>query len=155
MLKTEFRLSFASDVYLDQANHLRNRIAAILERQDFGSLTILFSSEGGSTDQSLALYNFITGLPVPVHMHAIGRLRKRLSPCFPGWTKTDCRELDPFFLPRIRLGFHWQANTSSASMKRSSVFAATSRWRERLSRLAQRQVPRCSMLWTGLPPPQF
>ena len=104
--KSEYRLSFASDVYLDQANHLRNRIAAIiLERQDFGSLTVLFSSEGGSTDQSLALYNFIVGLPVPVHMHAIGHVGSASVPVFLGGQRRTAASLTRFFFHEYDWGF--------------------------------------------------
>jgi toxin ParE1/3/4 len=70
-VKTEYRLAFGININLDSANNLRGRIAAILERGDFGSLTILFSSEGGSTDHSLELFNFISQLPVAIHAIAM------------------------------------------------------------------------------------
>jgi hypothetical protein len=63
-VRTEYRLAFGVDIRIDSADKLRGRIATILERGDFGSLTILFSSEGGSTDHSLELFNFISQLPV-------------------------------------------------------------------------------------------
>jgi len=53
-VKAEYRLIFGVNINIETANNLRSRIATILERGDFGSLTILFSSEGGSTDHSLA-----------------------------------------------------------------------------------------------------
>jgi hypothetical protein len=57
--QTEYRIVFPDSVTIDTANILRSRIVGALSQQDFGSLTILFSSEGGSTDQSMSLYNFI------------------------------------------------------------------------------------------------
>ena len=72
--KVEYRLGFGGDINLHGANNLRGAICQILERADFGSLVIMFSSDGGSTDQSLALYNFISQLPVPVRMHAMGHV---------------------------------------------------------------------------------
>jgi len=80
--KTEYRLTFASYVDLKEANNLRSRIATILERPDFGALTILFSSEGGSTDQSLSLFNFITDLRISIHMHAVGHVGSASVPVF-------------------------------------------------------------------------
>jgi hypothetical protein len=43
----EYRLIFNGSVYELQANALRHRIAAIAEKSDFQSLTLVFSSEGG------------------------------------------------------------------------------------------------------------
>jgi hypothetical protein len=57
---TLFRLSFNGSIYEPQANAFRARIVQILERPDCDSLTVMFSSEGGSTDQGQALYNFRT-----------------------------------------------------------------------------------------------
>ena len=79
---TEYRLVFGVDIYSEAVNNLRARIADIIERDDFGALTILFSSEGGSTDNSLALFNFLTQLPVPVHMHAMGHIGSAAVPVF-------------------------------------------------------------------------
>ena len=73
-IKTEYRLTFGVNINLESANLLRHRIATILERGDFGSLTILFSSDGGSTDHSLELFNFISQLPVEIHMHGMGHI---------------------------------------------------------------------------------
>jgi ATP-dependent protease ClpP protease subunit len=95
--KLEYRLAFASDISLDTANNLRSRIAEILERPDFGALTILFSSEGGSTDQSLALYNYITELSVPVHMHAVGHVGSSSVPVFLAADNRTCASHARFF----------------------------------------------------------
>ena len=103
--KTEYRLAFARDIYVNEANDLKARICQILERQDFGSIVILFSSDGGSTDQALSLFNFIRGLPVPVHMHAVGHVGSVAIPVFlSGCTRTS----DPitrFFFHEYDWGF--------------------------------------------------
>jgi ATP-dependent protease ClpP protease subunit len=96
-LKVEYRLTFASDISLDTANSLRSRIAEILEQSDFGALTILFSSEGGSCDQSLALYNYISALPVPVQMHAMGHVGSASVPVFLASRKRTCARHARFF----------------------------------------------------------
>jgi ATP-dependent protease ClpP protease subunit len=95
--KLEYRLAFASDISLETANNLRARIAEVLERPDFGTLTILFSSEGGATDQSLALHNYITGLPVPVHMHAGGHVGSASVPIFLAAENRSCAVHARFF----------------------------------------------------------
>jgi ATP-dependent protease ClpP protease subunit len=81
-MPTEYRLCFAGDINLDRASNFRARIADILGRPDFGALTILYSGEGGSTDQSVALYNYIRSLPVAVHMHGIGHIGSAAIPVF-------------------------------------------------------------------------
>ena len=104
-LKTEYRLSFASGLTIETSNHLRTRIATILEQPNFGSLTLLFSSEGGSTDQSLALYNFLRLLPVPIHMHAVGHVGSAAIPLFLGAEKRTCEENARFFFHEYDWGF--------------------------------------------------
>lgn len=69
-----FRLTFSDAISNQSCNHFKNRVATMLERPDFGSLTVLFSSEGGSTDQSISLYNFIRQLPVSISIHAVGHV---------------------------------------------------------------------------------
>src|SRR5580704_4056305 len=95
--KVEYRLTFASDITLDTANSLRSRIAEILEQPDFGALTILFSSEGGSCDQSLALYNYISALPVALQMHAMGHVGSASIPVFLATRKRTCARHARFF----------------------------------------------------------
>jgi ATP-dependent protease ClpP protease subunit len=90
---------------MDSANLLRNRIAQILERGDFGSLTILFSSEGGSTDYSLELFNFISQLPVNVHMHGMGHIGSSAVPVFLAGTKRTCSLFARFFFHQYDWSF--------------------------------------------------
>jgi ATP-dependent protease ClpP protease subunit len=103
--KTEFRLIYASGVDLNTANALRGRIATILERPDFGELTIIFSSEGGSTDQSLALFNLIARLPVPVHMHAAGHVGSASIPPFLAGSRRTSSPFSRFFFHEYDWGF--------------------------------------------------
>ncbi len=95
--KTEFWLTFSSNINSEQTTYLRTRIATILERKDFGSLVVLFSSDGGSTEQSLALHNFLIGLPVPVHMHAMGHIGSASIPVYLAGCKRTAAPLSRFF----------------------------------------------------------
>ncbi len=94
---TEHRLVFNGMIYEKQSNALRHRVAAILERPDFGSLTIVFSSDGGSTDEGFALYNFIRALPVPIHMHAAGHVGSMAVPVFLAGHERSCSPYARFF----------------------------------------------------------
>ena len=96
-VKTEYRFTFGAGIQIDTAIHIKARVATILEQADFGSLVIQFSSEGGSTDQSLALHNFIASLPVPVHMHAMGHVGSAAIPVFLAGAKRTCALLSRFF----------------------------------------------------------
>lgn len=100
-----YRLVFNGLFYEPSANALRNRIATILEKPDFESLSILLSSEGGSTDQGLALYNFIRALPVAIHMHAVGHVGSMAVPVFLAGHKRTCTPFSRFFFHAYDWGF--------------------------------------------------
>lgn len=100
-----YRLSFNGSLYEQQTNALRNRIAQIFERPDCESLTILFSSEGGSTDQGLALYNHIRALPRPITMHSVGHVGSMAVPVFLAGHKRTCTPFSRFFFHAYDWGF--------------------------------------------------
>lgn len=108
---TAFRLSFNGIIYEVQANALRSRIVQILERQDCESLTVLFASEGGNTDQSLSLYNFIRSLPVPIHIHAVGHVGSASIPVFVSGHKRTCTPHSRFFFHAYDWGFEGRQMT--------------------------------------------
>jgi ATP-dependent protease ClpP protease subunit len=105
MPKLEYRLVFASEINLQTANNLRSRIATILEQPDFGSLTVQFSSDGGSADQSIALYNFISALPVGIRMHAMGHVGSASVPVFLAADNRSCATYSRFFFHEYDWGF--------------------------------------------------
>ena len=104
--KIEYRLVFGSEINPDTANNLRRRICQILERPDFGALVIMFSSDGGSTGQALALFNFISQLPVPVRMHAVGHIGSAAIPVFLAGTRRTSSPLARFFFHEYDWGFN-------------------------------------------------
>jgi ATP-dependent protease ClpP protease subunit len=103
--KTEYRIVFANGIDLDTANILRMRVVGAMSQDDFGSLTILFSSEGGGTDQCLSLYNFVRELPIPVHMHAMGHVGSVAFPLFLAAEKRTAAENARFFMHEYDWGF--------------------------------------------------
>ena len=103
--KTEYRLAFGLGIDGESANRLRNGIADAIAKDDFGALTLLFSSGGGDTDHSLALYNFIQQLPVPVHMHGMGHIGSAAVPVFLAGGKRTCSPLARFFFHEYDWGF--------------------------------------------------
>jgi ATP-dependent protease ClpP protease subunit len=103
--KTEYRLAFGLGIDSDSASRLRNAVADALARPDFGSLTILFSSGGGSTAISLSLFNFINQLGVPVHMHSMGHVGSSAVPIFAAGTTRTCSPLARFFFHEYHLTF--------------------------------------------------
>jgi ATP-dependent protease ClpP protease subunit len=104
-VKTEYRLTFGVNINIDSANNLRGRIATILERGDFGSLVILFSSERGSTDHSLEHFNFISQLPVEIHIHGMGHIGSSAVPVFLAGTRRTCSTFARFFFHQYDWGF--------------------------------------------------
>ena len=103
--KVECRLGFGSEINEATANNLRSGICHLLSKEDFGSLTIMFSSDGGSTDQSLSLFNFITQLPVPVRMHAVGHVGSASIPVFLAGSIRTSSPLARFFFHEYDWGF--------------------------------------------------
>jgi ATP-dependent protease ClpP protease subunit len=106
-----YRLAFNGHFYSNSGNALRNRIAQIIEQPNHESLTILLSSEGGSTDEGLALYNFIRALPVPVHMHAVGHVGSMAIPVFLAGHKRTCSPFSRFFFHAYDWGFNGRQMT--------------------------------------------
>jgi ATP-dependent protease ClpP protease subunit len=96
---------FNGSIYEQQANALRTRVAQIIERPDFESLTIIFSSDGGSTDQGLALYNFFRALPITIHMHAAGHVGSMAIPVFLAGHRRTCTPFSRFFFHAYDWGF--------------------------------------------------
>jgi ATP-dependent protease ClpP protease subunit len=103
--KVEYRIVFANPINLDTGNILRSRIIGAMQQHDFGSITIQFSSEGGSSDQSMALYNFIRGLPTPIHMHAMGHVGSAAFPVFLAADKRTSAAHARFFIHEYDWGF--------------------------------------------------
>ena len=95
---TEYRLTFPHGINIDTANTLRTGIIEVMHQDDFGSLTILFSSSGGSTEQSISLYNFIRQIRTPIHMHAVGHVGSSAFPIFLAADKRTSAEHARFFL---------------------------------------------------------
>lgn len=92
-----YRLVFNGPVKPTPGNALRSRVAAALERDDFGTLTVVFSSEGGDTREGLSLYNFFRSLPVPVRMHAAGHVDSMGVPIFLAGQTRTCSPFSRFY----------------------------------------------------------
>ena len=101
----ELGISFNGPTDLQPTNKLKDRIAQVLEQANFKSLTVLFASEGGSTDQSLSLYNFIRSLPQPITMHAVGHVGSAAIPVFLAGHKRTCTPYSRFFFHAYDWGF--------------------------------------------------
>jgi ATP-dependent Clp protease, protease subunit len=92
-----YRLVFNGPMKATPGNALRARVASILDQDDFDSLTVLFSSEGGDTREGLSLYNFFRSLPRPVHMHASGHVESMGVPVFLSGTTRTCSPISRFY----------------------------------------------------------
>jgi ATP-dependent protease ClpP protease subunit len=102
---TKYLLSFNGMIYEKQTNALRDRIATVFEQKDYESLTVLFSSEGGSSIQGLSLYNFLRTLPRPIQFHAMGSVNSMAVPVFCGARKRTCATLARFSFHTYDYGF--------------------------------------------------
>src|SRR5271168_4185611 len=105
IIKMEYRLSFALPINQDTANYLRQAITNLMSRDNFGRLIVLFASEGGSTDQSLAIFNFLQCLPVPIRFHAVGHVGSAGIPVFLGASSRSSATLARFFFHQYDWSF--------------------------------------------------
>jgi ATP-dependent protease ClpP protease subunit len=98
---THYRLSFNGPIFEQQANALCARVAMVLERPDFASLTVLFSADGGAAEQSIALYNFLRAAPQPLRFHATGQVSGVALPVFLAGQKRGCVSASRFTLEAL------------------------------------------------------
>jgi len=74
-------LTFLGSIRPPQSNNFR---AGLLSMVNEGAkqITILFASDGGSTDDGIALYTFLKALPIELTMHAVGNVSSSALPVF-------------------------------------------------------------------------
>lgn len=99
------RVYFRHSLYQPAVTTLTATIANILARPDCDDITIIFSSEGGSTDEGLALYNFIRTLKRPITMHAVGHVGSMGLPVFVAGHRRTCSPISRFFFHTYDWGF--------------------------------------------------
>lgn len=110
----EYRLVFNGPIKASPGNAMRARVASILEQDDFGSLTVILSTDGGDTKEGLSLYNFFRSLPLPVRMHAVGHVESMGVPIFLAGATRTCA-------PASRFYFHPFAWTFDSSQRLDSL----------------------------------
>jgi ATP-dependent protease ClpP protease subunit len=74
-------LTFFGPLYQPLTTSLRTALCGMVN-EGANKITILFASEGGSTDDGIALYSFMTALPVELTMHAVGFVSSIAIPVF-------------------------------------------------------------------------
>lgn len=81
MLQTDRCLTFIGPIQQPFSNSFRT---ALLTMANEGAqrVTVLFASDGGSTDEGLALYEFLRALPFELTFHAIGHVGSIAIPVF-------------------------------------------------------------------------
>jgi ATP-dependent protease ClpP protease subunit len=110
----EYRLVFNGPIKASPGNAMRARVASILEQDDFESLTVILSTDGGDTKEGLSLYNFFRSLPRPVRMHAVGHVESMGVPIFLAGATRTCS-------PASRFYFHPFAWTFDSSQRLDSL----------------------------------
>ncbi|MDE2760045.1 MAG: ATP-dependent Clp protease proteolytic subunit [Paracoccaceae bacterium] len=96
-MSREYRFTFTENINLATALAFEKKVCGIIGEKDFSKLTILFSSDGGSTDLALSLNNFIKQLPQAIHMHAIGHVVSSAIPVFLAANKRTAEPNSRFF----------------------------------------------------------
>ena len=102
---THYQLVFNGPIHQVSGNALRARIAQVLELANCESLTLVFSSEGGSTVEGISLHNFIRALPVPIRIHGAGSIASIAVPIFCAGHRRTCGEFSRFFFHAFEWNF--------------------------------------------------
>jgi ATP-dependent Clp protease protease subunit len=79
--RREYVLSFFGPMRQPATTALRNCCCQAVN-EGYTGITVLFSSDGGSTEDGLALYEFLRTLPIPLRMHAVGLVASIAIPVF-------------------------------------------------------------------------
>jgi ATP-dependent Clp protease protease subunit len=74
-------LTFFGPIRVPQTTSLRAALCGMVN-EGAKKITILFSSDGGSTEDGIALYTYLTALPVELTMHAVGIVGSIAIPVF-------------------------------------------------------------------------
>lgn len=74
-------LTYFGPIRLPLTNALRASLC-VMVNEGAQKITILFASEGGSTDDGIALYTYLRALPVELTMHAVGMVSSIAVPIF-------------------------------------------------------------------------
>lgn len=107
MMPTDRCLTFIGPIRQPATNSFR---VALLTMVNEGAerVTVLFSSDGGSTDEGLVLYEFLRALPLELTFHAIGHVGSIAIPVF---LAADER----YAVPEARFFFHEYSWTHPAA----------------------------------------
>ncbi|MGB8274369.1 MAG: ATP-dependent Clp protease proteolytic subunit [Alphaproteobacteria bacterium] len=74
-------LTFFGSIRQPATTNLRVSLCAMVN-EGATKITILFASDGGSTDDGIALHTYLTALPVDLTMHAVGIVASVAIPIF-------------------------------------------------------------------------
>ena len=74
-------LTFFGGISSPASTNLRSALCSMVNK-GAKKITILFASWGGSTDDGIALYTYLTALPVELTMHAVGIVGSMAIPVF-------------------------------------------------------------------------
>jgi ATP-dependent Clp protease, protease subunit len=77
----ERTLTYFGSIRTPSSNGLRATLSGYVN-EGTQKVTILFASDGGSTDDGIALYTYIKALPLEITMHAIGLVSSIAIPVF-------------------------------------------------------------------------
>ena len=119
---TEHRLIFSNDIHPDSATVFRNQICNILAQRNLTKLIIQFSSNGGSTEQSIALYDFIQSVEFPIQIHAVSHVGSAAVPVFLAANRRTAE-------PTARFFFHEYCWTFNGSQPLHNIVEAVKRLR--------------------------
>lgn len=84
-------------------------------------ITILFASPGGSVDDGLALYTFLTALPVELTMHAVGIVGSMAVPVFLAGQKRIASANARFHFHEFSWTYPNGGNVTQSTMNDNSV----------------------------------
>jgi ATP-dependent protease ClpP protease subunit len=110
-LASERYLTFYGPIRTPQTNNLRAALCAMVN-EGAKKVTILFASDGGSTEDGIALHIYLKSLPLEIIMHAAGWVSSIAIPVFLAADKRLASQHAPFLFHEYSWA-HSQATTTT------------------------------------------
>lgn len=97
------------------------------------TVCVLFSSDGGSTDDGMSLYTFIRALPLDVTFHAVGIVGSIAIPVFLAADKRLASENAHFFFHEYSWTYNQAATVTQTTMDEQALLLKNAmRWTQRI-----------------------
>lgn len=113
-------LTYSGPISSPATGSLRAALCSLVN-EGAEQITILFSSDGGSTSDGIALYSYLRALPVELTMHAVGVVTSIAIPVFLAGETRLASENASFLFHEYSWSYGHSAGITQSTMEESSI----------------------------------